>query len=89
MKNASSFNFLFKCEFGLNIFFALACIIALENSFWHTPLIVLAFSFDYTKMASPQRNDSERSPSQRRALVIATPSARQLVESKSYYVCKR
>ena len=55
MKNASSFNILFKCEFGLNIFFALACIIALENSFWHTPSIVLAFSFDFTKTSSPQR----------------------------------
>ena len=80
MKNASTFNFLFKCEFGLNTFFALACIIALVNSSLLSPLIVLAFSFDFTKMASPQRNDNERSPSQRRALVNATPSARQLVE---------
>ena len=39
MKNASSFNFLFKCEFGLNTFFALACIIAVENSSRHTPSI--------------------------------------------------
>ena len=27
MKNASSFTILFKCKFGLIIFFALACII--------------------------------------------------------------
>ena len=47
MKNASSFNFLFKCEFGLNIFFALACIIALENSSWHTSLIMMALSFAF------------------------------------------
>ena len=47
MKNASSFNFLFKCEFGLNMFFALACIFALENSSWHTPSIMLALSFDF------------------------------------------
>ena len=47
MKNASSFNFLFKCEFGLNIFFALACIIALVNSSWHTPSIMQALSFAF------------------------------------------
>ena len=47
MKNASSFNFLFKCEFGLNIFFALACIIALEYSPWHTPSIEQALSFAF------------------------------------------
>lgn len=47
MKNASSFNFLFKCEFGLNIFFALACIIALENFSWHTSSIMLALSFAF------------------------------------------
>ena len=47
MKNASSFNFLFKCEFGLNMFFALACIIALVNSSLNTPSIVLAFSFAF------------------------------------------
>ena len=82
MKNASSFNFLFKCEFGLIIFFALACIFALENSSWHTPSIVLAFSFDFTKMASPQRNYSEPSLSQRRRLAETITSPRQLVESK-------
>ena len=48
MKNASSFTILFKCEFGLNIFFALVCIIALENSSCHTPSIVLVLSFELT-----------------------------------------
>ena len=47
MKNASSFTILFKCELGLNIFFALACIIALEYSPWHTPSIMLALSFAF------------------------------------------
>lgn len=47
MKNASSFNFLFKCESGLNTFFALVCIIALENSSLNTPSIVLALSFAF------------------------------------------
>ena len=47
-----------------------------------SPLFQLNFFFDFTETSSPQRNDSERSPSQRRALVIETPSARQLVESK-------
>ena len=47
MKNASSFNFLFKCKFGLNTFLALACIIALENSSWHTPSIMLTLSFAF------------------------------------------
>ena len=47
MKNASSFTILFKCEFGLNIFFALACIIALENSSCHAPSIMLAHSFAF------------------------------------------
>ena len=47
MKNASSFNFLFKCEFGLNLFYAFACIFAMENSFWHTPSIMLALSFAF------------------------------------------
>ena len=47
MKNASLFNFLFKCKFGLNPFFALACIFALENSSWHTPSIMLALSFAF------------------------------------------
>ena len=47
MKNASSFTILFKCEFGLNIFFALVCIIALENSSLNTPSIVLALSFAF------------------------------------------
>ena len=82
MKNASSFNFLFKCESGLNLFFAFACIIALVNSSLHPPLIVLAFSFDFTKMASPQRNYSEPSLSQRRRLAETITSPRQLVESK-------
>ena len=53
------------------------------------PMLILNFSFGFTESPSPQRNDSEPSPSQRRRLVIATPSLRQLVESKSYYVCKR
>ena len=82
MKNASSFTILFKCKFGLNPFFALACIFAMENSFWHTPSIVLAFSFDFTKMASPQRNYSEPSLSQCRRLAETITSPRQLVESK-------
>ena len=82
MKNVSSFNFLFKCEFGLFIFFAFACIIALVNSSLHPPLIVLAFSFDFTKMASPQRNYSEPSLSQCRRLAETITSPRQLVESK-------
>ena len=47
MKNASSFTILFKCEFGLNTFFALACIIALENFSWHTSSIMLALSFAF------------------------------------------
>jgi len=49
---------------------------------WTFPSTKLNFSFDFTETSSPQRNDSERSPSQRRALVIETPSARQLVESQ-------
>ena len=47
MKNASSFTILFKCKFGLNIFFALACVITMDNSSWHTPSIMLALSFDF------------------------------------------
>lgn len=47
MKNASSFTILFKCKFRLNTFFALACIIGLENSSWHTPSIMLALSFAF------------------------------------------
>jgi len=47
-----------------------------------SPPIVLNFSFDFTETPSPHRCHGERSPSQRRALVIATPSLRQLVESK-------
>ena len=82
MKNASLFNFLFKCESGLNTFLALACIFALVNSSLHPPLIVLAFSFDFTKMASPQRNYSEPSLSQRRRLAETITSPRQLVKSK-------
>jgi len=46
------------------------------------PLIVLNLSFAFTETASPRRYHGERSPSQRRALVIKTPSVRQLVESK-------
>jgi len=46
------------------------------------PSIKLNFSFDFTEMSSPQRCHGEPSPSQRRALVIATPSLRQLVEFK-------
>ncbi|MBO7102483.1 MAG: hypothetical protein J6W02_02235, partial [Bacteroidaceae bacterium] len=45
-------------------------------------MIVLNFSFDFTEMASPQRLHGERSPSQRRRLVIETPNLRQLVKSK-------
>ena len=47
-----------------------------------SPSIKLNFSFDFTEMASPQRLHGERSPSQRRALVIKMPSLRQLVELK-------
>ncbi len=47
MKNASSFTILFKCKFGLNPFFALACIFALENFSWHTPSIIQALSFAF------------------------------------------
>ena len=46
------------------------------------PLLKLNFSFDFTETPSPQRLHGERSPSQRRALVIKTPSLRQLVESE-------
>ena len=46
------------------------------------PSIKLNFSFDFTETSSPQRKYGEPSPSQRRALVIETPSLRQLVESK-------
>ena len=42
----------------------------------------LAFSFDFTELPSPQRNYSEPSLSQRRALAISITSPRQLVESK-------
>ena len=42
----------------------------------------LAFSFDSTELPSPQRNYSEPSLSQRRALAISITSPRQLVESK-------
>ena len=45
-----------------------------------SPLFQLNFFFAFSETPSPQRNDNERSPSQRRALVNATPSARQLVE---------
>ena len=44
--------------------------------------VMLNLSFDFTEKPSPHRCHGERSPSQRRALVIATPSLRQLVESK-------
>ena len=47
-----------------------------------SPSIKLNVSFDFTETPSPQRLHGERSPSQRRALVIKTPSLRQLVESK-------
>ena len=46
------------------------------------PLLIQNFSFGFTESPSPQRNVSEPSPSQRRRLVIETPSLRQLVESK-------
>ena len=46
------------------------------------PSILLNFSFDFTEAPSPQRKYGEPSPLQRRALVIETPSLRQLVESK-------
>ena len=42
----------------------------------------LAFSFDFTELPSPQRNYSEPSLSQRRALAISITSPRQLVKSK-------
>jgi hypothetical protein len=47
-----------------------------------SPSIKLNVSFDFTETSSPQRLHGERSPSQRRALVIKTPSLRQLVESE-------
>ena len=46
------------------------------------PSIKLDFSFEFTELSSPQRKYGEPSPSQRRRLVIETPSLRQLVESK-------
>ena len=49
---------------------------------WIFHLIQLHVSFDFTETPSPRRYHGEPSPSQRRALVIATPSLRQLVESK-------
>ena len=47
-----------------------------------SPLIILNFSFDSTKMSSPQRLHGEPSLSQRRALAVSITSPRQLVESK-------
>ena len=47
-----------------------------------SPLIILNFSFDSTKMSSPQRLHGEPSLSQRRALAISMTSPRQLVKSK-------
>ena len=49
---------------------------------WISPLIELNFSFDLSEMSSPQRFYGEPSPSQRRRLVIESPSLRQLVEFK-------
>ena len=47
-----------------------------------SPLTILNFFFDSTKMSSPQRLHGEPSLSQRRALAISMTSARQLVKSK-------
>ena len=47
-----------------------------------SPLLVLNDSFDFTELSSPQRNDSEPSLLQRRALAVSITSLRQLVESK-------
>ena len=46
------------------------------------PLIFLTLSFGSTETPSPQRNYSEPSLSQRRALAVSITKARQLVESK-------
>ena len=58
------------------------CSVILLRLFWHSPSILLVFSFDFTELSSPQRLHGEPSLSQRRALAIETPSPRQLVESK-------
>ena len=50
--------------------------------YWRSPLILQEFSFACCEIPSPQRNYSERSLSQRRALAISITSPRQLVESK-------
>ena len=47
-----------------------------------SPLLLLNHFFAFTEMSSPQRNYSEPSPSQRRALAVSITSLRQLVEYK-------
>ncbi len=47
-----------------------------------SPLILLNFSFDYTRMPSPHRFASEGSTSQRRGLGKSMTSPRQLVKSE-------
>ena len=47
-----------------------------------SPLTILNFFFDFTKMSSPQRLHGEPSPSKRRRLAVSMTSLRQLVESK-------
>ena len=62
----------------LSFSFDRTCI--LLRLYFRSPSIVLKLSFDFTEKLSPQRFSAEPSPSQRRALVIATASLRQLVE---------
>ena len=68
------------CSPSTELVFSFDCTEALLRLYFRSPLIVLKLSFDFTEKLSPQRFSAEPSPSQRRALVIATASLRQLVE---------
>jgi hypothetical protein len=75
-------HFSFHTSFFPLLTLSFDCAVVLLHSCRLSPSIELNVSFDFTEMPSPQRLHGEPSPSQRRRLVIETPSLRQLVESK-------
>ena len=62
--------------------FSSDCINVFLQLYKISPAVILKLSFDFTEMASPQRNYSEPSLSKRRAFAVAMTSLRQLVEFK-------
>jgi len=71
------------CSPSIELVFSFNRTCVLLRLYFRSPSIVLRLSFDFTEKLSPQRFSAEPSPSQRRALVIATASLRQLVESSA------